>query len=515
MDILFCTSEAYPLIKTGGLADVSGSLPKALLALGNDVRLILPAYPDAVERAGELTSIASLSITGADEPVHILQGRFPETGIIVYLVDSPAHFNRAGNPYVREDGNDWPDNAERFALFARAIVELATGQAGTGWSPELVHCNDWQTGLVPALLSKHDIRPTTVFTIHNLAYQGLFPAETFSALQLPDTLWSIDGLEFHNMLSFLKGGIANADWVTTVSPTYAQEICTAEFGYGLEGLLEYRSDRLTGIVNGMDTDVWNPATDRYIERNYDVHSLQHKAFNKFAIQRETGLPAGSHSMLLGHIGRLVEQKGADLILDMLDELFQHPIQMVILGDGNREFEQQLLQAARRYPQQLAVHIGYNEPLAHRIEAGSDCFLMPSRYEPCGLNQMYSLRYGSVPIVRNTGGLADTVVDLNDETARNYTATGFTIKEESADAVLDACLRAFSYFRPPQVDWWKLVLTGMKQDFSWTNRAQQYMDLYHKARTSRLVEAREKKDSDYKALPGTVSGETPAQDTTFH
>ena len=515
MDILFCTSEAYPLIKTGGLADVSGSLPKALHALGNDVRIILPAYPDAVKRAGELATVGSLSITGTDEPVDILQGRFPETDIIVYLVDSPAHFNRAGNPYIREDGNDWPDNAERFALFARAIVEVATGQAGTGWSPELVHCNDWQTGLVPALLSKHDVRPTTVFTIHNLAYQGLFPAETFSALQLPDTLWSIDGLEFHNMLSFLKGGIANADWVTTVSPTYAQEICTTEFGYGLEGLLTYRSDRLTGIVNGMDTDVWNPATDRYIDRNYDVHSLQHKAFNKFALQRETGLPVGSHNMMLGHIGRLVEQKGSDLILDILDELFQHPIQMVILGDGNREFEQQLLQASRRYPQQLAVHIGYNEPLAHRIEAGSDCFLMPSRYEPCGLNQMYSLRYGTVPIVRNTGGLADTVVDLSEETARNYTATGFTIKEESADAVLDACLRAFSYFRPPQVDWWKLVLTGMKEDFSWANRAQQYMDLYHKARTSRLVEARENEDSDFKALPGSVSGQASAQDTTFH
>ena len=261
MDILFCTSEAYPLIKTGGLADVSGSLPKALHAMGNDIRLVLPAYPEAVAKAEQLVPVASLSLEGASAPVEILVGRFPGSELQLYLINAPEYFDRNGNPYVGEDGNDWPDNAERFALFARAIVALALDQVGLNWKPELVHCNDWQTGLVPALLAERRDRPATLFTIHNLAYQGLFPAETFRTLGLPASLWSIDGVEFHGQLSFMKGGIAGADWITTVSPTYAGEIRTSAFGYGLEGLLEYRSDHLSGILNGMDCDVWNPATD--------------------------------------------------------------------------------------------------------------------------------------------------------------------------------------------------------------------------------------------------------------
>jgi len=382
LDILFCTSEAYPLIKTGGLGDVSGSLPRALRNLRNDVRMILPAYPEVLEKAGRLTAIARLTLTGSSNPVEILKGRFPGSDIPLYLVDAPEYFRRPGNPYLREDGRDWPDNAARFAMFARAIVTLVTSRLDNGWQPEIVHCNDWQTGLVPPLLSEHETRPATLFTIHNLAFQGLFPADTFTALELPDTLWSIDGLEFHNMLSFLKGGIANADWVTTVSPTYAQEICSSEFGYGLEGLLQYRSANLSGILNGIDTDTWNPATDPHIDRNYDIHTLQHKVFNKLALQRDFGLPVDSHPLLLGHIGRLVEQKGADLILDILDELLQYPFQLIILGSGERTMERRLLDAAKRYPRQLAVHVGYDERIAHRIEAGTDCFLMPSRYEPC-------------------------------------------------------------------------------------------------------------------------------------
>jgi len=318
-----------------------------------------------------------------------------------------------------------------------------------------------------------------VFTIHNLSYQGLFSAETFAALKLPDALWSIDGLEFHNMLSFLKGGIAAADWVTTVSPTYAKEICTPEFGYGLEGLLRYRSANLTGILNGMDCDVWDPAHDPSITHNYNVHTLQHKMTNKIALQQDYGLPSGSGHLLLGHIGRLVEQKGVDLILDTLDELLQHPVQLVVLGSGDHHLEQELLAAAARYPEQLAVHIGYDEKLAHRIEAGCDCFLMPSRYEPCGLNQMYSLRYGTVPIVHRTGGLADSVVDLNEKTMSDYTATGFTFDEDTADAVLGACLRALSYYQGAKINWWKLVITGMKADFSWAASAKQYLELYRR------------------------------------
>ena len=477
MKILFCTSEAYPLIKTGGLADVSGSLPKALQQLDNDVRLILPAYPEVLERAGILTSIANLTLTGAAEPVEILKGRFPDSDVGLYLVDSPAQFRRPGNPYLQKDGSDWPDNAARFALFARAAVTLALGEADPDWKPDLVHCNDWQTGLVPPLLSEHAAPPPTLFTIHNLAYQGVFPADTFTDLGLPNALWSMDGLEFHGMLSFLKGGIASADWVTTVSPTYAEEICTSRYGCGLEGLLQHRSPQLTGILNGMDCSVWNPATDPFIERPYDARSLQFKVFNKSTLQRDQGLPVDSRPLLLGHIGRLVTQKGSDLILAILDELFEHPVQLVILASGDEKLERQLLDAAARYPQQLAVKIGYDEKLAHRIEAGADCFLMPSRYEPCGLNQMYSLRYGTVPIVRRTGGLADTVIDLNDRHAREYTATGFSFKEDSPAAVLETCLRALTLYESSKVEWWKLVITGMREDFCWPASAARYLALY--------------------------------------
>jgi starch synthase len=478
VDILFCTSEAYPLIKTGGLADVSGSLPRSLCGLGNDVRLILPAYPQAVERAGSLTTIASLMLPGSRRPVRIQRAdRVEGAAGIVYLVDSPAHFDRPGNPYLQEDGTEWPDNAERFALFARAVVAVALGRVDKDWCPQLVHCNDWQTGLVPALLTGYGSRPATLFTIHNLAYQGLFPAATFNALELPSGLWSMDGLEFYGDLSFIKGGVAMADWVSTVSPTYAREICTPENGCGLAGLLQYRTQTLSGILNGIDCNVWNPESDPAIETNYNVHALQSKARNKAALQREFGLPEDPGMLLLGHIGRLVEQKGIDLILEVLEELLDYPVQLVILGSGNTAIEERLVRYARRHPQQFAVRIGYDEQLAHRIEAGADCFLMPSRYEPCGLNQLYSLRYGTVPIVRSTGGLADSVVDLNETTRRALTATGFSFVEDSPGAVLEACLRALAHFQPPKTDWWKLVITGMRQDFSWTSSALQYQELY--------------------------------------
>jgi starch synthase len=479
MDILFCTSEAYPLIKTGGLADVSGSLPKALRDLGNDVRLILPAYPAAVENAGELTPVASLTLPGAGEPVRILEGRLADGGAKFYLVDSPEHFRRTGNPYVQEDGSLWPDNAQRFAVLARAAAAVALGQAGMDWTPQLVHCNDWQTGLVPPLLSLHEPRPAILFTIHNLSYQGIFPASTLSELALPPSLWSINGVEFHGLLSFMKGGIARADWVTTVSPTYAREICTPEFGYGLAGLLQYRTTSLTGILNGIDCDVWNPETDPAIAENYGRYSLHRKARNKSALLREFGLPEIPDTLLLAHIGRLVDQKGIDLILEVLDELFRHPVQLLVLGSGETSLEARLAEAAARHPRQLAVRIGYDEALAHRIEAGADCYLMPSRFEPCGLNQMYSLRYGTVPIVRHTGGLADSVIDLNEETARGCTATGFAFREDTPGAVLKACLRAVSHFQSPRVGWWKLVIAGMKQDFSWASSARRYQELYRR------------------------------------
>jgi len=478
MDILFCTSEAYPFIKTGGLADISGSLPKALCELGDDVRLILPAYPQAVACAHDLTTVATLDLPGipGQVKIHRAEPAGHVTGV-TYLVDSPPHFDRPGSPYLQEDGSEWPDNAERFMVFARAIIAVALGNADHGWKPQLVHCNDWQTGMVPPLLALQPERPATLFTIHDLTYQGIFPASTFRALDLPNELWSLDGVEFHGKLSFIKGGIATADWISTVSPTYAREICTPASGRGLAGLLQHRSARLSGILNGIDSHIWNPEFDPAIVRNYSVHNLQNKARNKSALQLELGLPPDPNILLLGYVGRLAEQKGIDLIVDVLDELFRHPFQLVILGSGDKNIEHLLVQRAARHPQQLAVRIGYAEQLAHRIEAGTDCFLMPSRYEPCGLNQMYSLRYGTLPIVHRSGGLADSVVDLNETTQRSLSATGFSFADDSPEAVMDACMRALAHFQPPKVDWWKTVITAMRQDFSWKNSARKYQELY--------------------------------------
>lgn len=474
--LLFVTSEASPLIKTGGLADVSGSLPVALQRLRWSVRLLLPAYPTAQERAAPTKLIARLQIAGIMGEVQLLEGRLPGTRLPVWLVDYAPAFTRDGNPYLGPDGNDWPDNAERFALLARCAVEIARGRAGLHWIPDIVHCNDWQTGLVPALLSTEPQRPATVFTIHNLAYQGLFPAETFQSLKLPPQLWTPEGLEFYNRLSFIKGGLAYADRLTTVSPRYAQEILTPEFAYRLEGLLQHRSRLLTGIINGINDSEWNPANDPHIVCPYSANHFRDKIRNKRALQTEFGLPEEDDKLLLGFIGRLVEQKGIDLILATLDQFASLPVQLVLLGSGERRFEQALTAAVRRHPATLAIHIGYDESLAHRVEAGADAFLMPSRFEPCGLNQLYSLRYGTPPIVHAVGGLRDTVVDAKPATLRAGTATGFCFEQASVENLLATVERAATLFAQPR-QWPRLAKTGMRQDFSWQASAQRYARLY--------------------------------------
>jgi starch synthase len=478
--ILFATSEAQPLIKTGGLADVAGSLPLALSEMGLDVRLVLPAYPQAVERAIPLKTVATTRISGVTEPVRILEQK-REGNLHLYLVDCPSLFNRPGNPYTEASGRPWSDNSQRFALFCRAIVRIAMDQAGLGWCPDVVHCNDWQTGLVPALLAQEWDRPATIFTIHNLSYQGMYDSSTFAQLMLPDQLWSPDGLEFHGNFSFIKGGLVFADWITTVSPTYAEEIRTPEFGYGLEGLLQHRADRLAGVLNGIDYQIWNPATDQHIKHNYDLNSFESKQKNKLALQDELGLEENPNAMLFGNIGRIVEQKGIDPIIDILPEIMRRDdTQLVILGSGEEHLEQSLEIAAQKFPGRCAVIIGYDEHLAHRIEAGSDCFLMPSRFEPCGLNQLFSLRYGTVPIVNRTGGLADTVVDLNPASLLSKTATGFISDLPEADSLLDSVNRAIEYYRRSGQWWEKLAKNGMKQDFSWNSSATHYLEIYAKA-----------------------------------
>ncbi len=471
--ILFATPEAHPLIKTGGLADVAGSLPKALAELEQDIRLIMPNY-QGIRHAETPRYICTLRVDNRD--VNILETRLPESEVTVWLVDYRPYYDYPGNPYVDEHGNPWHNIAERFALFCRIVTEVAMDRAYLNWQPDIVHCNDWQCGLVPPLLSLEDRHPTTVFTIHNMAYQGVFPSSTFSSLNLPGKLWHPEGVEYHGMLSFIKGGLAFADRITTVSPTYANEIQTPEFGYGLEGLLSHKHTVLSGILNGMDVDQWDPATDSYIPSTYSAKTIKQKLPNKTTLQQKMSLPIDENIPLLGLISRLVEQKGIDLILGCLPYLTKLPLQFVLLGSGDKSIELKIQNFANLYPDKIAVAIGYDEQLAHQIEAGADIFLMPSRFEPCGLNQMYSQRYGTVPIVRKTGGLADTIVDAMPHTIADGSATGVSFNDATAGALLEAIKRTLVLFENKPC-WRKIQQSAMKKDFSWTNSANQYLSLY--------------------------------------
>jgi len=472
--ILYISSEAFPLIKTGGLADVAGSLPVALLKNSQDVRLLLPAYPEVLKQISKSKKRAVTSYYKL--PLEIIETRLPGSNVIVWLVDCPKAFNRPGGPYSDPQGKPWHDNALRFAIFCQAAVDIARGKLQLDWQPDIVHCNDWQTGLVPALLKLHSKGPATVFTIHNLAYQGLFDQQTFVDLELPDELWHMDGLEFYGQMSFIKGGLAYADEITTVSPTYAHEILEPEYGYGLNDLLKHRSQHLTGILNGIDEKHWNPGTDQHLIQKYNRRSLDNKSINKTALQQELSLPCDSSIPMIGMISRLVEQKGLESILQSMDTLLGLPVQLVILGTGEQHYETQLSKLAQLHPDRLKVVIGYDESLSHRIEAASDIYLMPSTFEPCGLNQLYSLRYGTLPIVTNVGGLADTVTDANETNIINETANGFMLKENSAEALLAAIKRALALYQTPEV-WRQLQITAMNGDFSWQTSAEHYIALY--------------------------------------
>jgi starch synthase len=476
MNILFASAEAHPLIKTGGLADVAGSLPRAIRHQRHDIRLVIPAYQSVLKQVEKYFLVAHLELEGVTQPVRILAGRLPGSNVTVYLVDSPEHFDRPGNPYSMKQGAVWPDNAERFTTFCRAIEALALDNAGLDWQPDIVHCNDWQTALVPPLLERHATRPATVFTIHNLAYQGLFDWKVFKKLKLPTDFWSMEAMEFHNQFSFIKGGLVFADWVTTVSPTYAEEIQTSEYGYGLEGLISHRKDNLTGIINGVDYTVWNPGRDLLIPVQFNARSLTHKIENKLALQEHFALPRDEKIPVFATISRLVEQKGIDLILGAIPGIVKQKAQLVVLGSGDSKIETGIRAAVKAYPKQIAARIGYDEALSHHIEAGADIFLMPSRFEPCGLNQIYSQRYGTVPIVRNTGGLADTVTDTTEETLEARTATGFSFSGTTVKDLETTIDRALGYYRQPEL-WQKIVSNGMKQDFSWKRSALLYLELY--------------------------------------
>ncbi len=480
--VLFATSEAHPLMKTGGLGDVAGSLPPALRALGVDVRILLPAYGDTLARLSVWREVAELRLEHFGT-CRILETLLPGSDVPVLLVEHPLFSDRPGDPYNTPEGHGWPDNAERFTLFCRVGERLAQNQALYDWQPDIVHANDWQTGLLLALLKLQPEGPARLITIHNLAYQGVFDGETFARLGLPWALWHPGGVEHWGQMNCLKGGLQAARFMTTVSPTYAQEIQTPAFGNGLDGLLRERRQDLLGILNGIDTRAWDPARDPHLVRNYDAEHLEGKRENTLALRAELGLEQNDEALLIGMIGRMTGQKGLDIVLQAADALLAMPVQLAVLGSGDKGLERGFMELMQRHPGRVSVQLGYNEGLAHRIEAGSDVFLMPSRFEPCGMNQMYSLRYGTLPIVHGVGGLNDTVIDINPHTLANGTANGIVMRHLDAPAIAWAVGRAIELRRDALL-WQALQRVGMACDFSWEKSARQYIELYRRMRLER-------------------------------
>lgn len=476
--ILFASSEIYPLAKTGGLADVSAALPKSLAKLDVDMHLLLPAYPGAVEAAERKSVELKLGDFMGAGPLRLIFARTPDTHLPIWLVDCPMLFQRPGGPYRDQNGQEWPDNARRFAVFNHVAARLSRGALLADWHADIVHANDWPTGLIPAiLLETPGQRPATVFTIHNLAYQGLFPAGLYPQLGLPDEAFNVDGLEFHGQISFIKAGIRFSDRLTTVSPSYAQEILTAEYGCGLEGLLQRRAKDLIGILNGVDYEIWDPARDVYLPSNFSLDNIAGKRLCKAALQEEFGVKADLQTPLIVFVSRITDQKMADVVAAALPEIIGHDRALcLLLGDGERHLEEQFAAATLRYPGRIAFRVGYEEPLAHRIVAGGDILLHPARYEPCGLTQLYAMRYGTLPVVRNTGGLRDTVVDTTDDTLNKGTATGFIFNGTTSDDMVRCVERALALYRQP-VAWRKVQLQAMAQDFGWEKPAHCYLSLY--------------------------------------
>ena len=476
MNVLFVVSELAPWVKTGGLADVAAALPDALRAAGIDARILVPAYPALKAAFPDAPMVAALPAPEGQPYGAALRAAHTPQGTPLYLLECDAWFDRPGNPYLGPEGKDWLDNGMRFALLTRVAALLAGSQTPLDWRPDVLHCNDWQTSLAPAYLHylPHEgkTQAASVVTIHNLAFQGLFDRALLRDIGLPDRAWAIDGVEYHGYLSYLKAGLQHADAITTVSPTYASEIQTVAEGMGLDGLLRHRSSALSGILNGIDTTQWNPATDPYLGAHFDHATISGKSANTTAVRTELGLNPRPEMPLLGIVSRLTEQKGLDLVAAIADELAALPVQLAVLGSGSRPLEAAFMAMAKKYPGQFAVRLGFDEGLAHRIEAGADMFLMPSRFEPCGLNQMYSLRYGTPPIVRATGGLADTVIDAADAKRGN----GFVFSEPTPEALLETVQRAVKLWHDRK-RWQKLQGRGMSRDLSWDQPAQQYAALY--------------------------------------
>ena len=495
--ILYVCSEVFPLLKTGGLADVSAGLPPALIAQGADVRLLLPAFPSVV--AGVVPEGPSLLVPAGGSmglpgglgpqagtergPTPWLQrGRIEAGGLPVLLLHAPGLYDRPGNPYQDASGKPWGDAAEQFAWLGWAAALLGTG-LDPSWVPGVVHGHDWHSGLgfayLDQLAATGQRRPATIFTVHNLAYQGVFDAVVRERLGLPDALFHLQGLEFHGHVSFMKAGLQFADAITTVSPTYAREITGAEQGCGLDGLLRERRDRLHGILNGVDDAVWNPANDALVQPGYSADDLSGKAAAKARLQQRLGVKASPEALLFCVVSRLTEQKGLHLLPGVIDELVQRGGQLAVLGAGDPLIEQALQHAAQRHPGQVGLHIGYDEALAHGLIAGSDVILVPSRFEPCGLTQLYGHRYGTLPLVHAVGGLVDTVTDCGLEHLDDGSASGFVFHELSEAALLSAMRRAFA-LRRREADWQSVQRHGMSLRFDWARAATDYLRVYAQA-----------------------------------
>lgn len=471
MKVLSVASEAVPLVKTGGLADVVGALPAALAPHGVEMTTLLPGYPSvmaAIRKGKPLHAWDALF----GEPARLLSGKLHGHPLIV--LDAPGFYARGGNPYGDAGGKDWPDNWRRFAALARAAATLAGGGVKSRRF-DLLHAHDWQAGLAPAFLRYDGAKTPSVLTIHNMAFQGFFDRSMFRGLGLPKEAWSVDGVEYHGGVGFLKAGLSSASAITTVSPSYAAEIRTPEFGMGLEGLIAARGDRVRGVLNGIDTGEWSPGNDPALAANFSNMAISRREPNKPALEKEFGLAPGSGPLFIV-VSRLTWQKGMDVLLEAIDHLVGNGGRLALLGSGDKALEDGFLAAAARHPGHVAVKIGYDEALSHRMQAGGDAILVPSRFEPCGLTQLYALAYGCVPVVARTGGLADTVIDANVAGLAAGVATGIQFTGVTYPSLCTAISRTIALYREPD-EWRRIQRNGMRADFSWDRSGRAYADLY--------------------------------------
>jgi starch synthase len=482
--VLHVAAEVFPLVKTGGLADVVAALPVAQAAQGADVRLLLPGYPAVIESVRGARTVIDIGACFGALRVRLLLARMPGHALPVYVVDAPYLYRRSGGPYQDGTGEEWADNLQRFALLGWVAAHLAADDADPAWVPDIVHAHDWHAAMACAYVAEHGpTRAASVYTVHNLAFQGLFPMHDWALLGLASRLMSPAGLEFHGQLSFMKAGLKFADRITTVSPNYAREIATHEFGCGLEGVIQGRGAAVSGILNGIDDEVWNPATDPAIASRFDAERLAGKQDCRRALQAELGLQPDPQALLLVVVSRLTAQKGMDLLLAALPELMGLGVQVAVQGTGDAALEAAFRMAEQAHPGRVQVHIGYDEARAHRLVAGADLIAVPSRFEPCGLTQMYGLRYGTLPLVRRVGGLADTVVDSTEATLADGSATGFVFEAATPKALAQTVARARALATQP-ARWQAVMRTAMAGSLGWRQPAQAYLRLYAEALAER-------------------------------